>query len=101
MPATAAQAAPTSAQTIPLSQALADDETRWKRVEKLPCNLSVEARVPGFTLKDLLALEEKSVVRSQLPTSSSPPLLVNGKIVARGDFEVLGKRLAVRLTELA
>jgi len=99
MPATAAQ--PAATQPIPLAQSLADDETRWKRVEKLPCNLSVEVRVPGFTLKDLLALEAASVVRSQLPTSSSPPLLANGKVVARGDFEVLGKRLAVRLTELA
>lgn len=99
MPAPAVQPAPI--QPSPPAQSADDYEARWKCVEKLPCNLSVEARVPGFTLKDLLALEVKAVVRSQLPTSSSPPLLVNGKVVARGDFEVLGKRLAVRLTELA
>lgn len=73
---------------------------RWKEVEKLPCNISVEAHVPGFTLNKLLGLRVKSVVRSQLPASASPPVRVNGAIVASGDFEVLGKRLAVRLTEL-
>lgn len=99
MPAIAAQSAPAVAPeaTPPFSA----DESRWKQIEKLPCTFSVEVRVPGFTLKDLLALQAKSVVRSQATTNVSPPLLVNGEIVALGDFEVLGKRLAVRLTELA
>ena len=78
----------------------ASADSRWKQVEKLPCNISVEVRVPGFTLNNLLRLRVKSVVRSQLPASASPPVMVNGAIVASGDFEVLGKRLAVRLTEL-
>ena len=99
MPAAAAQTAvtpssPASAPAIPAN------DPRWKQVEKLPCHISVEVWVPGFTLKDLLALRVKSVVRSELASSSSPPLLVNGQIVASADFEVLGKRLAVRITEL-
>lgn len=77
------------------------EDVRWKQVEKLACNLSVEVRVPGFTLKDLLNLHPQSILRSHLPTSASPPLRVNGELVAWCDFEVLGNRLAVRLTELA
>ena len=99
MPAAAAQIAATpSSQAAPL--AIPANDPRWKQVEKLPCHISVEVCVPGFTLKDLLALRVKSVVRSELASNSSPPLLVNGEVVATGDFEVLGKRLAVRITEL-
>jgi flagellar motor switch/type III secretory pathway protein FliN len=76
-------------------------ELRWAQAEGLPCKLSVQAPVPGFTLKDLLNLRPQSIIRSQLATSASPPLRVNGEVVAWCDFEVLGARLAVRLTELA
>lgn len=99
MPAAATQLAPAATPATALQTPLAPDP-RWKQVEKLPCNISVEVRVPGFTLKDLLGLRVKSVVRSQLATGSSPSVRVNGEVVASGDFEVLGKRLAVRLTEL-
>jgi hypothetical protein len=52
--------------------------------------LSVQARVPGFTLKNLLNLGPQTIVRSQLASSASPPLRVNGEVVAWCDFEVLG-----------
>lgn len=87
--------------SLTAAQALVADDSRWKQVANLPCHISVEVKVPGFTLKDLLALGPKAIVRSLAPTSASPPLRLNGEVVARGDFEVLGKRLAVRLTELA
>jgi flagellar motor switch/type III secretory pathway protein FliN len=77
------------------------NELRWSQAESLPCKLSVQARVPGFTLKNLLNLGPQTIVRSQLASSASPPLRVNGEVVAWCDFEVLGSRLAVRVTELA
>lgn len=98
MPQTAAQATPA---TAPANLSEDVRELRWSQAENLPCKLSVQAKVHGFTLKDLLNLGPKSIVRSQLPTSASPPLRVNGEIIGWCDFEVLGSRLAVRLTELA
>jgi flagellar motor switch/type III secretory pathway protein FliN len=100
MPQTAVQTAAvqepaTSTGVAPIS------ESRWAQAEGLPCQLSVQAPVPGFALKDLLNLRPQSIIRSQLATSASPPLRVNGEVVAWCDFEVLGSRLAVRLTELA
>ena len=96
----AAQIAPTSDEPKGAT-ALPADDARWKQVQMLPCHLSVEARVPGFTLQDLLNLRKQSIVRSQLATSTSPPLRVNGEVEGWCEFEVLGNRLAVRLTELA
>jgi flagellar motor switch/type III secretory pathway protein FliN len=100
MPQTAVQTAPVPEPEAP-SGAAPISELRWEQAGGLPCRLSVQAPVPGFTLKDLLNVGPKSIIRSQLPTSASPPLRVNGEVVAWCDFEVLGSRLAVRLTELA
>jgi flagellar motor switch/type III secretory pathway protein FliN len=77
------------------------DERAWGQVGDLPCDISIEVPVPGFGLKDLLALRRETVLVSRLPTSDSPPLRINGELVAWCDFEVLGTRLAVRITELA
>lgn len=101
MPLSATQTATVSDETREPGPAIATEDPRWKQVEKLACRLSVEVRVPGFTLKDLLNLRPQSILRSHLVTSASPPLQVNGELVAWCDFEVLGSRLAVRLTELA
>ena len=100
MPTAAPQPAPVVPQPSPAASVPTADDSRWKQVEKLPCHISIEVPVPGFTLKDLLGLRVKSIVRSRLAVSASPPVRVNGEVVAAGDFEVLGKRLAVRLTDL-
>lgn len=84
-----------------VSSAPVPEDARWKKVEGLPCNVSVAVRVPGFTVKDLLALRVQSVIRSELPITASPPLRVNGETIGWCDFEVLGNQLAVRLTGLA
>ena len=77
------------------------DQTGWTKVQMLPCNVSVEVSVPGFTLKTLLGLHAASVVSTQRPTTANLPLRVNGELFAWCEFEVLGNRLSVRLTELA
>jgi|SRR5579864_1374320 len=77
------------------------DQTGWTKVQMLPCNVSIEVPVPGFTLKTLLGLCAASVVSTQRPTTANLPLRVNGELIAWCEFEVLGNRLSVRLTELA
>ncbi len=68
---------------------------------RLPCSVTIVVPLPGFKVKDLLGLRPKSVVASHWPTSDNLPLKVNGELMAWCEFEVLGSRLAVRLTELA
>jgi hypothetical protein len=100
MPPSAVQIAPASDEANG-TNAISANDVRWKQVQMLSCHLSVETRVPGFTLPDLLNLRAQSIVRSHLASSTNPPLWVNGEVVAWCEFEVLGSRLAVRLTELA
>ena len=78
-----------------------EDDARWKAALGLPCNLTVEIPVPGVTVKDLIELRMESVIGSECLTTGNLPLKVNGERIAWCEFEVLGNRLAARLTELA
>jgi flagellar motor switch/type III secretory pathway protein FliN len=66
----------------------------------LRCDLSLELPVGKFTVGDLLRLGKGSVVETNCLATSEIPLRVNGLLVAWTEFEVIGTRLAVRVTEL-
>jgi flagellar motor switch/type III secretory pathway protein FliN len=93
----AAQAAVAARENTPQSEG----DARWKQVMGMPCNVAIEIPVPEFTVKDLMELEVKSIAETKWTTTANLPLKVNGELIAWCEFEVLGNRLAVRLTELA
>jgi len=65
----------------------------------LPCTLTVDVPVPGFTIGDLLALAEGSIVETACHHTSDLPLRVNKLLIGWTEFSVAGDRLAVRITE--
>jgi len=65
----------------------------------LPCSLTLELPVPHFTIADLLALREGSIVETAFHHTSDVPLRVNKLLVGWTEFEAVGDRLAVRITE--
>ena len=67
----------------------------------LPCQLTLEAQVVKFTVADLLRLRKGSIVETNCLSTSDIPLRANGLLIAWTEFEVIGSRLAVWLTELA
>lgn len=67
----------------------------------LPCTLAVDLPVVKFTVRDLLCLTKGSIVETGYHQSSDLPLRVNGQLVGWTEFEVVGERLAVRLTDLS
>ena len=77
------------------------DESMWKRAEELPCRLSVELKVPVFTVRDLFRLSAGSVIETDWAQSTDVPLFVNRELIGWAEFEVLGEGLAVRVTEFA
>ena len=95
------EAATQTAFAAPEPASAPDEAADWKDVLGLPCTISVEIPVAAFTVKDMLNLEAQVVVSSAWATTSNVPLRVNGEAVAWCEFEVLGNRLAIRLTELA
>lgn len=93
--------AATKVAVVPESTSQPNENERWKKAWALPCDVSVEISVREFTVRKLLQLEPKSIVSTQWTTSANLPLKINGELIAWCEFEVLGNRLAVRLTELA
>jgi flagellar motor switch/type III secretory pathway protein FliN len=67
----------------------------------LPCTLSLEVPVVQFTIGDLLALREGSIVETACHHTSDVPLRVNQLLIGWTEFDVIGDRLAVRITEQA
>ena len=65
----------------------------------LPCTLSLEVPVVRFTISDLLALTKGSIVETACHHTSDVPVRVNRLLIGWSEFEVIGDRLAVRITE--
>jgi flagellar motor switch/type III secretory pathway protein FliN len=65
----------------------------------LPCTLTLELPVVHFTIGDLLALQKGSIVETACHHTSDIPLRVNQMLIGWTEFEVVGDRLAVRITE--
>jgi flagellar motor switch/type III secretory pathway protein FliN len=67
----------------------------------LPCTLTLEIPVVRFTIGDLLALRQGSIVETACHHTSDVPLRVNKVLIGWTEFEVIGDRLAVRMTDQA
>jgi flagellar motor switch/type III secretory pathway protein FliN len=74
---------------------------RLDRMPWLPCTLSVDVPVVQFTIGDLLCLTEGSIVETACHQTSDVPLRVNNLLIGWTEFEVIGDRLAVRITDQA
>ena len=74
---------------------------RLDRMPWLPCTLSVDVPVVQFTIGDLLRLSEGSIVETACHQTSDVPLRVNRLLIGWTEFEVIGDRLAVRITDQA
>lgn len=78
-----------------------DLDARWQPMLLLPCKLTVDLAVPGFKVSAFLALRQGSIIGTDWGIARDVPLRINGTLIAWGELEGSGKRLAVRLTELA
>ena len=98
-----ARAAVNAASSLPSKSAPEADlaEARWRPVLGQPCQLTVELPMPNFRVSDLLQLRVGSVIGTHWHASRDVPLRINGTLIGWSEFEVVGNRLAVRVTELA
>ncbi len=79
-----------------------ENETdRLDRMPWLPCTLSVDLPLVRFTIADLLLLTEGSIVETACHQTNDVPLRVNHLLIGWTEFEVIGDRLAVRITDQA
>lgn len=89
----------TAEPAIPVSKPPAQD--LLDTMPWLPCTLSLELPVVRFTIGDLLKLTKGSIVQTASHHTSDLPLRVNQLLIGWTEFEVVGDRLAVRITDQA
>jgi flagellar motor switch protein FliN/FliY len=73
---------------------------RLGELEGMECEVGVRVPVPNFRVRDLLRLQSGSVLSASRLLTQDLPLEVNACQVAWCEFEVVERRLAVRITEL-
>jgi flagellar motor switch/type III secretory pathway protein FliN len=86
--------------TLPKEIPVAIPEERWDEANWLPCLLSVDLPVQTFTVRELLRLEPGVILETKSPHSADVPVVVNSQRIGWAEFEVVGQRLGIRITEL-
>jgi Type III flagellar switch regulator (C-ring) FliN C-term len=66
----------------------------------LPMQLDVTIPIPSFRVQDLLALEKDAVLDCRWPHAEDVPVWCGGVQLVWSEFEVVGQKLAVRVTRL-
>ena len=101
MAAAAQTSTPTSIASGVRSQLAEREEVRWLPLLGFSCELTVDLPLPSFHLSHFLKLIPGSVISTNWRTTRDLPLRVNGTLIGWGEFDRAGKKLTLRLTELA
>lgn len=70
-------------------------------LKEVDVRLSVELGRTQMKLKDVLALGEESVIMLDRLTDELLDVMVNGKLIARGEIVAQGNRFGLRIVEMA
>jgi len=70
------------------------------RVIDVPLRLTVQIGSARMLVRDVLQLGRGSVIPLDRKSGDPADILVNGKLIARGEVAIVDDRMAVRVTEL-
>ena len=73
----------------------------WPEMLAVSAMVSVEVQIVGLTVRELFRLEKGSIVASSQFSTANVPLVIGGKLIAWGEFQVVEDTLAWRVAELA
>ena len=73
----------------------------WQELLRAAATMSVELPVTRLTVRDLYRLAPGTIVETSALEAAAVPVRVNGQLIAFGEFQVVGERLAVRIAEIA
>ena len=69
-------------------------------IQEIDVRLTVELGRKNLPLREILALGEDSVVELDRLTDEPLDIMVNGRLIARGEVVAQGNRFAIRILEL-
>jgi flagellar motor switch/type III secretory pathway protein FliN len=73
----------------------------WGEILSVTAMVSVEVPIVGLTVRELFRLEKGFIIASSQFSTANVPMIIGGKLVAYGEFQVVGENLALRVAELA
>jgi len=76
------------------------DSTNLQLVLDLPLNLSVELGERTLTVQEVLQLSRGKVVELEKLAGEPLDILLNGRLIARGEAVVVNERFGVRILEI-
>jgi flagellar motor switch protein FliN len=71
-----------------------------KMLENIEVKLTVEVGGTKISIRDLLKLNDGSVVELERLAGEHLDILVNGTLLAKGEVVLVGERLGIRFTEI-
>ena len=97
--AEASAAAPAAGEAAP-EPAGAGEGSRLGLVLDVPLEVTVEIGSARMRVREILQLAKGSVVELDRPAGEPADVLVNGRVIARGEVTVIEGRLSVRIVEI-
>ncbi|MDV4167527.1 flagellar motor switch protein FliN [Rhodovulum sp. FJ3] len=76
------------------------NQSNLKALENIKVRMTVEVGRTELTIKELLRLNEGSVVELDRLAGDPLDILVNGTIIAKGEVVVIGERFGIRFGEI-
>jgi flagellar motor switch/type III secretory pathway protein FliN len=73
----------------------------WPQLVLVPALVSVHVPVAHLTVRELFRLGQGSILVTSQASGANVPLCVGAKVLAWGEFQVVGDNLALRIAELA
>ena len=69
-------------------------------VRDVKLDITVELGKTNLPLKEVLQLTEKSIIKLDRLAGESVDLLVNGRLIAKGEVVVIGSNFGIKVTEI-
>jgi flagellar motor switch/type III secretory pathway protein FliN len=73
----------------------------WGELLLVAAVVTVEVPVAKLTVREVFRLHIGSVLAASQLSGAHVPLVIGGKLLAWGEFQVAGEHLALRIAELA
>ena len=87
-------------ETSPVSEENKDGMENLKVLENIEVKLTVEVGSTELKIRDLLRLNEGSVVELERLAGDPLDILANGVQIAKGEVVMVGERFGIRFTEV-
>lgn len=90
----------TQVSRAPLEAGMSEDQPNLSMILDLPLEVTVRLGQTRILIRDLLQLDKNSVLELSQGADDPLDIVVNDKVLARGEVVVMDDRLGIRITDI-